>query len=378
MARLETGLRRARLNSGLKQSELAERAGISRQTLSVLESGRGQPATLIALRLARVLGCRVEELFWLRDEGGELTAELADGARPRSSGSDRALVGSVASRWVAHALSREDPLALTTPADALLVRGRQSGGMVRLRALRPLEALQANVLVSGCDPGLAVLAGRVQDRWPGQRLCWIPVSSDAALKSLARGHAHLAGAHLFDEETGEYNLPFVRRVFGGRPMVVVTFAHFEEGFAVAKGNPRRIRKPEDIAKPEVRFVNREPGAGARRLLDRLLRKARVPSSAVKGYQRLLGGHLEVAQAVAMGAADAGVVARSAAIAHGLDFVPLSEERFDLVFPKEWSADVRAGRIVETLEGRAFRRELASLGGYDTRESGHLVTELKLK
>ncbi|HET9751723.1 MAG TPA: substrate-binding domain-containing protein, partial [Myxococcales bacterium] len=118
-----------------------------------------------------------------------------------------------------------------------------------------------------------------------------------------------------------------------------------------------------------------PGAGARRLIDRHLRKPRVPASAVKGYERLLGGHLQVAQAVAMGAADAGVVARSAAVAHGLQFVPLSEERFDLVFPKEWTADPRAARLVETLEGRPFRRELASLGGYDTRRSGHLVAEL---
>src|SRR5712671_2414774 len=376
MGRLETGLRRARLKSGLKQSELAKRAGISRQTLSVLESGRGQPSTSVALHLARVLGCRVEELFWLRDEAGELTAELAEGAR--GTRAERVVIGSVAGRWVAHALSKEDPLALTTPADALLVRSSRADGTVRLRALRPPEALQANVLVAGCDPGLSVLAGHVEDRWPGQRLRWIPVGSDAALKMLGRGHAHLAGAHLFDEETGEYNLPFVRRAFGGRPMVVVTFAHLEEGFAIAKGNPLRIRKPEDIARPEVRFVNREPGAGARRLLDRLLRKARVPSSAIEGYERLLSGHLQVAQAVAMGAADVGVVARSAAIAHGLDFIPLSEERFDLVFPKEWSADARAGWIVETLEGRAFRRELASLGGYDTRQSGQVVTELNVK
>src|SRR4051794_15797237 len=136
MSRLESGLRRARLKSGLKQSELAERAGISRQTLSVLESGRGQPATMIALRLARVLGCRVEELFWLQDEGGELTAELAGDAKPRDSRPDRALVGSVAGRWVAHALTREDPLALPPPADALLVRSRHSGQLVRVRALR--------------------------------------------------------------------------------------------------------------------------------------------------------------------------------------------------------------------------------------------------
>jgi len=376
MARLETGLRRARQRSGLTQGELAGRAGISRQTLSTLESGRGQPSTVVALRLCRVLRCRVEELFWLREEGGELTAELAGEGQRRASQSARALVGSVAGRWVAHPLRRQDPLGFTTPADALLLRVPEEGGLVRLRALRPVEALQANVLVTGCDPGLAVLAGRVEDRWPGQRLCWVPGSSDAALKTLARGQAHVAGAHLFDEEAGEYNVPFVRRAFGGRPMVVITFAHLEEGFAVANGNPLRIRKAEDIARPDVRFVNREPGAGARRLLDRLLRKARVPASAIEGYDRLLGGHLEIAQAVAMGAADAGVVARSAAVAHGLDFVPLSEERFDLVFPKEWSADARAGRIVETLEGRAFRRELGSLGGYDTRRSGHLVCELK--
>jgi len=378
MARLETGLRRARLKSGLKQSELAKRAGISRQTLSVLESGRGQPSTSVALHLARVLGCRVEELFWLRDEAGELTAELAAGAEAPRAKAGRVVIGSVAGRWVAHPLSREDPLALTTSADALLVRGSRADRTVRLRPLRPPEALQANVLVAGCDPGLSVLAGHVEDRWPGQRLRWIPVGSDAALKMLGRGHAHLAGAHLFDEETGEYNLPFVRRAFGGRPMMVVTFAHLEEGFALARGNPLRIRKPEDIARPEIRLVNREPGAGARRLLDRLLRKARVPASAVEGYEKLLSGHLQVAQAVAMGAADVGVVARSAAIAHGLDFIPLSEERFDLVFPKEWSADARAGWIVETLEGRAFRRELASLGGYDTRQSGQVVTELNVK
>ena len=374
MPRLETGLRRARQRSGFTQGELARRAGISRQTLSILESGRGQPSTLVALRLARVLRCRVEELFWLREEGGELRAELAGGGE--RLGSRRALLGWVAGRWVAHRLRRQDPLGLTIAADALLARAPRGGELARLVALRPIEALQANVLVTGCDPGLAVLAGRVEDRWPGQRLCWIGASSDAALQTLARGHAHVAGAHLFDEEAGEFNVPFVRRAFRGRPMVVITFAHLEEGFAVARGNPLRIRKPEDIARKGVRFVNREQGAGARRLLDRLLRKAGVPASAVRGYDRLLGGHLQVAQAVAMGAADAGVVARSAAVAHGLDFVPLSEERFDLVFPKEWSADARAGRIVETLEGRAFRRELGSLGGYDTRRSGQLVCELK--
>ena len=364
MPTLESGLRRARQRSGLKQGEVAARAGISRQSLSALEAGRAQPSTAIALNLARTLGCRVEDLFWLREEGDVIRSGLASPAR----GSRRALAGRVAGRWIAHPLRLDDPLAVITAADAVLVHGR-------LRLLRPREAVEANVLLTGCDPGLAVLCGHVADRWTGQRVCWIPASSDAALASLGRGEAHVAGAHLFDEEARDFNIPFVRRALAGRPMVVVTFAHLEEGFAVAPGNPHRIRKPADIARPGVRIVNREPGAGARRLLDRLLRKAGVPPSDVQGYDRLLGGHLQVAQAVAMGAADAGVVARSAAVAHGLHFVPLSEERFDLVFPKEWSSDPRAARIVETLEGRAFRRELATLGGYDTRRSGHLVTEL---
>src|SRR2546423_14922938 len=119
MARLETGLRRTRLKSGLKQSELAKRAGISRQTLSVLESGRGQPSTSVALHLARVLGCRVEELFWLRDEAGEVTAELASRSERSPGEAERVGVGSIAGRWGADPLSREDPLALTPPADAL-------------------------------------------------------------------------------------------------------------------------------------------------------------------------------------------------------------------------------------------------------------------
>src|SRR5262249_14685914 len=159
-----------------------------------------------------------------------------------------ALLGSVAGRWVAHPLRRRDPLGLTTAADALIVRAGRDGQPARVAALRPLESLQANVLLIGCDPGLGVLAGRVADRWPGLRLCWIGTSSDAALQALARGHAHVAGAHLFDEKSGEYNVPFVRRAFRGRPMVVTTFAHLEEGFAVARGNPLRIRAAEDIAR----------------------------------------------------------------------------------------------------------------------------------
>src|SRR6266403_1624072 len=158
MPSLENGLRRARQRSGLKQAELAARAGISRQTLSALEAGRAQPSTAIALNLARALGCRVEELFWLREGGDAIRAQLAT----PPSGARRAFAGLVAGRWIAHPLRPDDPFALLAPADALLTRDG-------LRLLRTRESVEANLLVIGCDPGLAVLAGRLADRSPGQR-----------------------------------------------------------------------------------------------------------------------------------------------------------------------------------------------------------------
>src|ERR1700730_6144415 len=153
MPSLENGLRRARQRSRLQQGELASRGGISPQTRSALEAGRAPPSTLIALTLARALGCRMEELFWLRDGGDTVRAQMATAPR----GARRAFAGLVAGRWMAHALRPDDPFPFLAPADALLTRGG-------LRLLRPRESVEANLLVTGCDPGLAVLAGRFADR----------------------------------------------------------------------------------------------------------------------------------------------------------------------------------------------------------------------
>ena len=378
--KIHSGLRRRRQLAGLTQLELSGRADLSRQRLSVLESGQTAPSTAVALRLAAILGCRVEDLFWIEEEPGEILAELAgEGRAPaRGRGSEsgaRVVLGLVKDRWVAHRLHPDDPSSLTVAADALIATERAPGERVRVRPLGSAAALRNNLLVCGCDPALGILAARAAQGAEGLRPIWVPAASDAALKTLARGHAHLAGAHLFDEDAREHNVPFVRRAFPGRAMLVVTLADIEEGFAVPKGNPRRIRKPEDLARPDVRLINREPGAGARRLLDRVLRKAGIQPGAVEGYERLARGHLQVAQQVASGAADVGVVARSAALAYGLDFVPLAEERFDLVLPREASDDPRVARFLETLQGRAFRRELAAVGGYDASHSGDVVAEI---
>jgi molybdate-binding protein/DNA-binding XRE family transcriptional regulator len=395
-------LRSVRGEHGVGQQELAGRAGISRQTLSKLEAGRSSPSTSVALRLAKVLRCRVEDLFCLEEDTETLRARwaaLAEGktragprneeqsgsrrkADARRTASLRVAVGFVGGQWVAHSLSAEHPASMCITADGLVrsaPKPRKTAGepaLVQVRPLRSRAALRQNILAIGCDPAIGLLSAWLAERHPDSRLIWLHAPSLSALEVLAQGEAHVAGTHLLDEESRDYNVPFVRSLFPHRSMVVINLARWEEGFVVRSGNPLRIRRVEDLAQANVRFVNREVGAGARRLLDRLLAKAGTPPSTVRGYEHIAGGHLAVAQAVAMRAADVGIATRAAAVAYGLDFVPLAEERSDLVLSQELSSDPRLQRMVDALENRAFRRELASLGGYQVAESGHLVQELR--
>jgi molybdate-binding protein len=285
------------------------------------------------------------------------------------------VVGSIGGRWVAHQLDPEQrPRDLTVAADAVMTSPAKRGP-VRLKALIDPARLNQNLLIAGCDPALGLLADRTERNEPGARNVWLEGTSGAALAALERSEVHVAGAHLFDDETGEYNVPFVRRAFSGRPMVVVTVAQIEEGIAVARGNPRRIQKVGHFARKGVRFINRDASAGARRLLDRLLQKGGVRAAEIDGYDRIAPGHLEAAGAVATGAADAAIVTCGAALAMGLDFIPLASERFDLVLPREFLGDHRVSRLLETLASGEFRRELESVGGYATQNSGSIAAEL---
>ena len=399
---IRSTLRSVRHAHGVGQQELAGLASISRQTLSELEAGRSCPTTSVALRLAKALRCRVEDLFYLEEDAETLPARwapLAEGktragrrkegrsgsrrrADVRRAASTRVALGLVGGQWVAHSLSAEHPAAMCTTADGLVGSARRprktAGGppLVQVRPLRSRAALRQNILAIGCDPAIGLLSAWLGERHPESRLTWLHATSLFALEVLAQGEAHVAGTHLLDEESREYNVPFVRSLFPHRSMVVVNLARWEAGFVVQSGNPLRIRRVEDLTEAKVRFINREVGAGARRLLDRLLAKAGAPPSTMRGYERIAAGHLAVAQAVAMGAADVGIATRAAAVAYGLDFVPLAEERSDLVLSHELSSDPRLQRMVDALENRAFRRELASLGGYQVAESGHLVQELR--
>jgi molybdate-binding protein len=203
------------------------------------------------------------------------------------------------------------------------------------------------------------------------------MGSSLAIDALKRGEVHVAGVHLADERSGTWNLPDLQRNLKGLDCLVVTFAHWEEGLMVRRGNPKKIRGVADLARSAVKIVNRERGSGARRLLDRQLETCGLSAARVKGYHDEVLSHLEVASTVRAGLSDAGIGIRSAASICALDFIPLQRERYDLVIPKmHYEGLPGLQTLLDTIVSRPFRDELEALGGYDTRETGKLVEPAK--
>ena len=337
------------------------------------------PGTDVALRLAEALGCRIEALFCLNVPPAPLEATLSAARSARESSSLRVSLADVNGRLVAHPIDPRRSESLFQAADGLVVPGprrRGSARTVRIEPLGDMETVRRRLVVMGCAPALGMLAARLGQEPSGIHISWVQGSSMAALEALGRGEVHIAGLHLCDEATREFNLPFVRRALPGRAMLFVNFASWEQGIVVGAGNPLRIRGVEDLAHRNVRLVQREPGAGAHKLLEQALRAKKVPPGAVRSSGGVALGHMEVAQAIAMGAADAGIAIRSAAAAFGLGFIPLAVERFDLVIPRALATDARVERLVDTLGSTTFRRELDTVGGYITHESGHQVGETR--
>lgn len=366
-------VRERREARGLSQVALAERVRLSRQSLGAIEAGRATPAVDVALRLAAALDCRVEELFGASGSTQLLQAE--SDAPPSSTGgppaSQRVALARVADRWVSYPLEGD---ALSHAADGLSVsRGR--GGRVDIDPLRTPAELEENVVLMGCANGLGLLAARLNARRGSGRFLWFSRSSTAALKALAAHRCHLAGVHLSDPRTGEPDVAEVRRLSPGEPTVLVTLARWEAGLVVRADASRPIRSAADLGRRGLRLVGREQGAGAQRLLEATLRRQGLPVEGARRPQLVAAGHLDVARAVSLGLADTGVATRDAAMAFGLGFIPLAEERYDLALPRAGLADPRLQRLLDVLVSQELRRELSAVG-YDVRPTGQQVAEVQ--
>jgi putative molybdopterin biosynthesis protein len=372
MASIGTTLMRARTGGALTQTELARRAGISRQALGAIESGTYQPSVAIAIRIARELGASVESLFGEIDDEASTLVEASWSGHPRrraTAAQSRVMLARVRGKVVAVA---QPPAHLTlAPAAGVLKRARRHRADVATFQLP--DEIDSTLLMSGCDPAVAILVDWLARRRSPVRAVALPCSSREALRALVDGRAHVAGVHLRDQKSGEYNLASIRRALGSRRSVVVNFARWELGLATAPGNPLAIRGFADLGRPDVTIVNREEGSGARSALDDALDEAGIQRARVAGYQFEVGGHLEVAAAIASDLADAGVTIRLGADAYGLHFIPHQEERYDLVITENEAASMPIKAMLDALNTRRFAREISQLCAYDTTQMGQVVS-----
>jgi putative molybdopterin biosynthesis protein len=336
---------------------------------------------------------------WLGRRQNELPTETAQLTRKITSpgGDDdfvRVAVGRVGEKLLAAPLSRgAGVITSLVRADGLVLlprgtQGAEAGDQVQVRLYRPRAELDKTVFCIGShDMTLDLIAQFLAGH--DRRLASANVGSQGGLVALRRGEAHLAGSHLLDPETGEYNISYIRRYLPDVKVKVVTLVGREQGLLVQRGNPKHIKSLGDLSRPgvesarptvsageaeRVRFVNRQRGAGTRVLLDYQLNLLGVETDSIIGYDQEEYTHLGVAAAVASGRADCGLGIAAAAKALELDFVPLYQERYDLVIPKEYAESDLLMPLFAVLENQDFRAAVAALPGYDVSQMGNLVLE----
>ncbi|MCP4427900.1 MAG: GntR family transcriptional regulator [Chloroflexi bacterium] len=235
------------------------------------------------------------------------------------------------------------------------------------------EEIEESLHLAGShDLTIGFLGRLLEAAEPTLRLKTEYVGSLGGLMALAQGQTAVAGTHLWDEETDSYNLPFVQRLLPGRRAVLLTLAHRSLGLMTVPGNPHQIQEIEDLARPSLRFINRQSGSGTRVWLDAQLKAAGIALDAIAGYEREELTHMAVAYAVKQKEADAGLGIHAAAMAYGLNFIPLTQERYDLVFLEAGWGKTAVQSLVRIIRSDRFKESVMALGGYDTAETGREI------
>jgi putative molybdopterin biosynthesis protein len=371
MPEIDTNLGQLRLKRGYSAIQLAQITGVSRQTIYAIEAGTYVPNTAVALRLARALDTKVEDLFALPDEdpapalpSSQVT--LLPGCDVLQPGQPVQLC-KVDTRLIA---SPPLPVQWYFPSNDAVLINKSTGGKASVQIFHADDEFRNRLLIAGCDPGISVLARHV--RTAGVELVLAHRNSSQALKLLKESSIHLAGTHLRDDLSGESNLPEIGRLFSKDAVAVISFAVWEEGILTARGNPKGIHGIEDFSRHDISIINREKGAGARSLLDAELKRLKINTNKVRGYDQTALGHLPAAWQVQRGAADCCISTRAASRVFGLGFIPMVSERYDLAVRREHLDLPGVQALLDTLNRSSFRRELENLGGYDAKGSGQRI------
>lgn len=292
----------------------------------------------------------------------------------------RVKVGCVGDKVVAAPLARGAGAAMSlVRADGFCVieqnsEGCEAGEKVLVELYRDMDEIRNTVVVTGShDLILDVMADMIPNHFPGMHVSSTHVGSMGGLMALKRKEAHLAPVHMLDEETGVYNIPYIRRMFR-EPVALIKGVGRVQGIMVKKGNPLGLHTVEDLR--NVRYVNRQRGAGTRLLFDYKLKMAGIMPEEINGYDREAATHMAVAALVASDSADAGMGIRSAALAMDLDFIPVGDEEYDFAVPTEYLELPHIQAFIEILKSEEFHQKLAQLGGYTWEHAGeiHMVEQ----
>jgi putative molybdopterin biosynthesis protein len=253
-----------------------------------------------------------------------------------------------------------------------LIEGINAGEEVEIELLRTPDEIENTILCTGShDLSVGVLEDELKRHYPELKIAATNVGSLGGLLSLQRGETHIAGTHLLDPDTGAYNIPDIERAIPAVPVVLVHLAQREQGLIVQRGNPKGVCDLKDLARRNISFVNRQPGSGTRVLLDFELKRRGINGHEIQGYEKEEFTHMAVAAMVASGLADVGLAVHSAAKALGLDFVPVAQEQYDLLFSRLFFESEIGEKLLEVIHSDGFKKALEALGGYDARSSGEI-------
>lgn len=237
------------------------------------------------------------------------------------------------------------------------------------------KALMADdiILTGSHDLSIDLLAMEMNRRYPGLILLSANLGSFQGLMALQQDRCHMAGAHLLHPETNEYNLPYLAEYLPNSKTVVISFVHRAQGFMIQPGNPLGITDFEDLDRSEVRFINRQDGAGTRLLLDFHLKRLGIAEDRIKGYDYQVSTHTEVASAIRGNRVDTGLGIHAAALAFGLDFIPVAMERFDFIIPRSVFYTESMQKLLGIIRSPDFIHKIEQLGGYDCHDTGQVLT-----
>jgi putative molybdopterin biosynthesis protein len=327
----------------------------------------------------------IAHLMGIEPEGPEkLRARLS---RPVSSslGQEeflRVKVGEVGGNLIATPVGRGAGALMTLQrADGIvripaLSEGIAPGSEVDIMLIRSKNEIKNTLVCIGShDNTIDVLANFLKKRHPSLSLSSAHVGSMGGLMAIKKSEAHIAGTHLLEEATGEYNIPFIQRLLKDMPLKVINLVYRQQGLLVRKGNPKNIHTVDDLVRDDIVFINRQPGSGTRLLTDKCMKEKRINAQSVDGYDKEEFTHMGVASAVASGVADTGMAILTAAIALDLEFIPVTNERYDLVMQKEDFETPMIQALLQIITSDdEFRDTVHCLGGYDVKDMGKIVYE----